>query len=421
MRIGTAVAARTGIFYGWWVVFAAGTITFLTGGTFVYGFSALFNPVIEEFGWSRASLSFAFSLRSEVGGIASPVVGFLADRVGPRRLMMAGVLIIVIGFVFLSQAQSLLTFYAAVVVIAVGMSCAAGPIGMVAVTHWFRRRRGQALSLLAAAVGMSGVMVVILTGLISAFGWRDALLIMAAVQLIIGFPMAMSIRNRPEELGLRPDGDIVETIPGDVLDPQPWTREMEEGATVREAIRHPSFWKLSLSVTLVNLGMLAVIVHQIPFLTSSVGLSDGLAGATVTVMLALSLIGRFGLGSMSDRFDPKYVMGTAAFLSGVSLLMFASLYEGWQLIYALPVFAIGWGGMIPTRPTLQAHYFGLRAFGAIQGLVFTVATFGALIGPVFAGWMYDETESYRLAFIILAACALAAVPLVLSIRSIETE
>jgi MFS family permease len=80
------------------------------------------------------------------------------------------------------------------------------------------------------------------------------------------------------------------------------------------------------------------------------------------------------------------------------------------------VFAIGWGGIIPVRPAFQAEYFGMRAFGAIQGLVFTVATLGGLIGPVFAGWMYDETESYRLAFLILAAIALISVPLILTIR-----
>lgn len=413
MNIAQPIVARTGIFYGWWIVFAAGAITFLTGGTFFYGFSALFNPVIDEFGWSRASLSFAFSLRSEVGGLASPVVGFIVDKTGPRRLMMGGVLVIVLGFVLLSRAQSLATFYAAVVVIAIGMSAAAGPIGMVAVTHWFHKKRGQALALLATAVGTSGVMVLILTGLISAFGWRDSLVIMAVVQLVICFPLAMTIRNRPEDLGLLPDGEIIETIPGDV---RPAVRPPAEGLTVREAIRNPDFWKLSFAVTLTNVGMIAVIVHQIPFFTSQAGLSDGLAGLSVSAMLLLSLIGRFGLGSLSDRVDPRYVMAFASGLGGVSLLLLASVYEGWQIIYALPVFAIGWGGVIPTRPTLQARYFGLRAFGAIQGVIFTIATLGALVGPVFAGWMYDETESYRLAFVIMSVGALLAVPLVLSIR-----
>jgi MFS family permease len=112
-------------------------------------------------------------------------------------------------------------------------------------------------------------------------------------------------------------------------------------------------------------------------------------------------------------------MAGACLLCGTSRLLFATVYEGWQIAYALPVFAIGWGGIIPVRPAFQAEYFGLKAFGAIQGLTFTVATLGALLGPVFAGWMFDETESYRLAFVILSAGGLVSVPLVLSMKRPE--
>ena len=125
MSIGTIVTARTGFFFGWWVVFASAAIVFLTGGTFFYGFGALFNPIVNEFGWSRAATSFAFSLRSEVGGIAAPIVGFLVDRVGARRLMVLGVLTVALGFVLLSRVQDLWAFYGSVVVIAIGMSAAA--------------------------------------------------------------------------------------------------------------------------------------------------------------------------------------------------------------------------------------------------------------------------------------------------------
>ena len=172
MSIGTLVASRTGIFFGWWVVFVSAALIFLTGGTFFYGFSVLFNPIVNEFGWSRAAVSFAFSLRSEVGGIAAPVVGFLVDRVGPRRLMVFGVVAVAVGFILLSRVETLWGFYGSVVVIAIGMSASVGPVGMVAVAHWFRRRRGRALAVMAMGAGSSGIMVVILAGLVSAFGWR---------------------------------------------------------------------------------------------------------------------------------------------------------------------------------------------------------------------------------------------------------
>jgi sugar phosphate permease len=412
LRLGTAVAERTGFFFGWWVVGASATIVFLTGGTFFYGFSALFNPIVAEFGWSRASVSFAFSLRSEVGGLASPIVGFMVDRVGSRRLMMGGVTLTALGFVLMSQMNSIAWFYFSVIVIAIGMSATGGPVGMVAIAHWFRRRRGRALSFMTAGAGTSGVMVLVLELLISSFGWRDALVVMGLTQFIVCFPLAMSIRNNPEEMGLLPDGDPVPPAEEGV----PAAPPDREGMTVRQAVRSGSFWKLSFAVMLVNLGMISVIVHQIPFFTNQLGVSEGLAAALVTTMTLISLTGRFGLGSLADVMDKRHVLAISFGLCGLALLLFATMYEAWQIIYALPVFAVGWGGIIPVRPAFQAEYFGMRAFGAIQGLVFTVATLGGLLGPVFAGWVYDEIENYRPAFALLGFIALLAVPMVLSIK-----
>jgi sugar phosphate permease len=416
LRIATAVTHRTGFFFGWWVVFACAAIVFLTGGTFFYGFGALFNPIVNDFGWSRASVSFAFSLRSEVGGLAAPVVGFMVDRVGSRRLMVAGVVLVALGFVLLSRIESLWGFYGAVVVIAIGMSATGGPVGMVAIAHWFRRQRGRALAAMTVGAGTSGVMVLVLAGLISAVGWRDALVIMAAVQLIVCVPLAMSVRNSPEEMGLAPDGDPF---------PSPSTGEarsnhMMEGLTVSEAVRSGTFWKMSIASGLASLGMIAIVVHQIPFFTSSVGLSEGMAAASVTVMTLLSLIGRLGFGHLADTMDKRFVMAAAYGLTGLALLLYASVYEPWQVIYVLPVFALGFGGSIPVRPAFQAEYFGLRAFGAIQGLAFTIATLGGLAGPVFAGWVYDVTESYRPAFMLLSIGSMLAVPLVLSVGKPDT-
>jgi sugar phosphate permease len=415
LRIGTLVASRTGLFFGWWVVFASAGIVFLTGGTFFYGFSALFNPIVREFGWSRAAVSFAFSLRTEVGGIAAPIVGFLVDRVGPRRLMVIGVIIVALGFFLLSRTQALWTFYGSIVVIAIGMSAAAGPVSMVAVTYWFRRRRGRALAFLAMGTGSSGIMVIVLAWLISAFDWRTALVIIAVVQLAVCIPLALSIRDRPEDIGLHPDGDQPDPGGDEKAAVAPGFAQ-HEGLTVRQALRSSAFWRLAMALSLGNLGTMAVIVHQIPFFTGSVGLSAGAAAASVTGMTLVSVGGRFGFGYVSDFIDKRFVMAGAYTLLALAVLLFAAIHQPWQIFLVLPLFGLGWGGIIPVRPALQAELFGLRAFGAIQGLVFTIATLGGLIGPVFAGWMYDQTESYRLAFVILAAAAFLAAPMLATLR-----
>jgi sugar phosphate permease len=415
LRFGTLVASRTGLFFGWWVVFASAAVVFLTGGTFFYGFSALFNPIVREFGWSRAAVSFAFSLRTEVGGIAAPIVGFLVDRVGPRRLMVIGVIIVALGFFLLSRTQELWEFYGSIVVIAIGMSAAAGPVSMVAVTYWFRRRRGRALAFLAMGTGSSGIMVVVLALLISAFDWRNALVIIAVVQLAVCIPLALSIRDRPEDIGLHPDGDTPDAGGDEKVAVAPGRME-PEGLTVRQALRSSAFWRMAIALSLGNLGTMAIIVHQIPFFTASVGLSEGAAAASVTGMTLVSVGGRFGFGYVSDFIDKRFVMAGAYILLALAVLLFAAIHQPWQIFLVLPLFGLGWGGIIPVRPALQAELFGLRAFGAIQGLVFTIATLGGLIGPVFAGWMYDQTESYRLAFVILAAAAFLAVPMLATLR-----
>ena len=316
MGIATAVLNRTGYFFGWWVVFACASIVFLTGGTFFYGFGALFNPIVNEFGWSRASVSFAFSLRSEVGGLAAPVVGFMVDRVGSRRLMIVGVALVSLGFILLSRVESLWAFYASVVVIAIGMSATGGPVGMVTIAHWFKRQRGRALAIMTVGAGASGVMVLVLSGLITAFGWRDALVIVAITQLVVCIPLALSIRNRPEDLGLEPDGDARPWVEG--VETQP-ARPPATGLTAREALKTSAFWKASLATGLGNVGVIAIVVHQIPFFTDSVGVSKGVAAASVTAMTLMSLLGRLGFGWMADQMDKRWVMAGAFALSGVSL------------------------------------------------------------------------------------------------------
>ena len=408
--------ARRGFYYGWWIVFASAAIIFLSAGTFFYGFGLLVAPLTREFGWSRAAISAAFSLRTEVGGIAAPLVGFAIDRFGVRRLVVSGVLVVALGFLLLSRVDSLLTFYGAVVVIAIGMSATGGSFGNVAIAHWFHRRRGRALGLMTLGGGISGTMVIVFAFLISSFGWRDAIVIVGVTQLLVATPLAFSIRNRPQDLGLPVDGIAEPPLesPGAAADLA--LGLASEGMTSREAIRSSLFWRVSLAIALGNFATTAVIVHQVPFLVESIDISEAAAALSVTIMTALSLAGRLGFGSAADIIAKRYVMAAALLCICASLFLMATVRHPWQLAYVLPLFGLGFGGSIPVRSSLQAEYFGLRAFGAIQGLMLTVATVGGFFGPVLAGWLYDLSASYRLAFLLLALGPLAAIPLIATAR-----
>ena len=169
---------------------------------------------------------------------------------------------------------------------------------------------------------------------------------MAVVQLVVCFPLAMSIRNRPDELGLYPD-DEKPALLEDGTEARP---EHAEGLTASQAVRTRAFWQLSLAVMLTNVGMIAVIVHQIPFFTKSIGISEGLAAGSVTAMTLISLSGRFGMGALADVMDKRHVLASSFGICALALVLFATIYEPWQIIYVLPVFAFGWGGIIPVAP-----------------------------------------------------------------------
>jgi sugar phosphate permease len=385
---------------------------FLSAGTFFYGFGLLVTPLTDEFGWSRAAVSAAFSLRTEVGGVAAPVVGFAVDRVGVRRLLIAGVWVVALGFVLLSWSDSLWAFYGAVVVIAIGNSASGGATATVTVANWFRRQRGRALGFMTLGGGVSGLMAIVFAWLISTFGWRDALLIAGLGQLVICFPLALSIRNRPQDMGLQVDGlDADDLPPAERVEA---ATEAGGGWTSSEAVRSMLFWRVALVYAFSNFATTAIIVHKVPFLTESVGVSEGFAAATVSIMTGLSIIGRLGFGSTADILPKRLVTAVALAAIALGVALFGTVESNWQLLYVLPIFGIGFGGIIPVRSTLQAEYFGLRAFGAIQGLTLTISTVGAFAGPILAGWLYDVTGDYRIAFLLLALGPLVAIPLILT-------
>ena len=179
-------APKSGLYEGWIVVVAAGFLIFLISSSFVYGFGAIFTSVRAEFGWSAAATSVAFSVRSEVGGIASPVVGYAIDRWGPTRTLYYGIVLMVIGILGISVMTSLWQFYAAMFVIALGTTAAGGQVGQSAIATWFRRRRARAMSFMTVGAGLGGTMVVVFAYMVDELGWRTALRIIAVVVLVVG-------------------------------------------------------------------------------------------------------------------------------------------------------------------------------------------------------------------------------------------
>jgi len=415
-----ALVRAVPFFYGWWVAIATALIILIASSSPLYVFSALIDPLEEEFGWSRAAIGAGPSIAAVMWGLTTPVAGYLVDRVGARRLLAAGVLLVGGGNLVISQIQALYQFYIVAAVIAVGMGLAGLPVCAVAVAYWFVKRRGLALGIMSAGAGASGIMVLLATLLIALFDGRTGVMILGIGQLATGIPLALTVRHRPQEIGLLPDGEP--SALGEAS-ANPLSEAVErggegsgigqsEGFAIGQALHARSFWLLAAALILAYVGSLAVIIHSIPYLDESGGFTEEGAALIAMGIPFGSLVGRLGFGWLADYLSKRWLLVAAWVLQGLGILVFAAVNSPWQAVIFLLLFPTGFGGAVTVLPALLAEYFGLRAFGGIQGLLMTAGMLGGFTGPILAGAVYDVVDSYRPAFLVLALAALTAAVLV---------
>jgi sugar phosphate permease len=404
------------IFYGWWIVLATSLIHLWGAGTFFYSFTAFFNPIVETFGWSYAATSVAASIRSIEGGIASPLVGFAADRFGARRLMFLGAILTGMGFLLFSRIYSLWSFYLLFAFLSVGSSLLLPVPGWTVVTNWFLKKRGTALGMLSAAIGLGGGLVYAVNGLIAFCGWRTTLVIIGIGTWVIGIPFSLIVRDRPESHSLSPDGEEPALsspgLPGGV---QEAVTGPAEGFSLGEAMKTRAFWGIALVVTISAATVHAVTVHVMPYLIS-VDFSREGASLVASILIFASIAGRFGLGWLGNRMDNRYLVALGITLQALGLLILAGARNPWLAGLFVATFGPGYGGVITMRLTLQAQYYGRRAFGTIQGVFTGITIIGTFTSPLLTGRCYDLYGDYNPAWFVMAALNLAVIPLALQIR-----
>ncbi len=190
-----------GIFYGWWIVSACFLIAFYFGGI-VYGFTAFFEPIAEEFGWSYTQVSIAFSLRGLEMGILAPLMGFLVDRFGPRKVVFSGVIITGFGLILITVINSLVMFYIAFILFALGGSGCASTVLMTTVAQWFRRNVGKAMGIVVCGFGAGGILIPLIVWVIDLYGWRTALIILGLGMWALGIPLSLCPPPYPRTIRL---------------------------------------------------------------------------------------------------------------------------------------------------------------------------------------------------------------------------
>jgi MFS family permease len=396
--------AEPRIFYGWWVVAAAFAITFLGFGS-AYTFSAFLEPLQRDFGASRGSVSSVFSLAGFLYFGLGIVSGPLADRFGPRPLVVSGMVLLGVGLALASAAQNLIEVDAAYGLgVGLGIGCAYVPaIG--AVQRWFVRRRGFASGLAVAGIGVGTlVMPPLASLLIGSLGWRGAYLVLGALALVLGCGMALLVENDPRGRALNPDGDALAG-----------SSAQADGAAVGEAIRSGRFISLYAACLICSFGVFVPFVHLVPFARDH-GIAAPMAALLLSVIGLGSTAGRFFLGTIADRMGRERSLLMMYVGMAASLAIWALSANAWSLAVFAAVYGVFYGGWVAVLPAVVTDYFGGRNVSGIIGVLYTSVAFGTLIGPSAAGFAFDLSHSYELPIVasaasnVLAAIIVALMP-----------
>jgi MFS family permease len=388
----------------WWLVIVGCITHAVNTGLSYFGMSAYFPSFEREFGWSRTAISGAFSLARIESGLLGPMEGYVTDRVGPQRMMFIGLFLCVAGFLALSLVDSLPMLYAVIVLgIVLGSSLGYNMPISVLIAKVFRERRSLAFGIFRMGPGVSGPMVPLVGWMIGLWGWRTAALISGCILLAIGFPLACVIKKIYSQEEAAGEGD--QAFPGDPKDSPRSSNDPQ--FTLKQALRHRSFWLLSVAMGLRHLVTEGVSVHFVILLVDR-GWSTEAASTLLGISALIGAPARIGMGWLGDLLDKRrLVMGLLLALS-ISVLLMGYTAEAVVFTTCMIVYSLAYGGLAALQEPIRADYFGTRAFATIQGMSRSVVTAGTFLGPIIAGFFYDVTKSYTIAFGVFAVVSLMA-------------
>lgn len=356
------------IFYGWWIVGAAFIIGFFIAGSMFLSFTAFFEPIADEFGWSYAEVSLGFSLRGMALGLFAPLIGILVDRWGPKRLIFLGAIAAASGVLLLSKVSSLAMFYTAFILMAVGLSSCTLTVLMTAVANWFHAKVGLASGIVTCGFGFGGLLIPVIVRLIDSFGWRSCLVILALVMLALLLPLSFIFRHKPEQYGYMPDNKAYNQREIEIS--QETAASTTEKPGMKELLTSKAFWHLAIAFTTFHTSLISLVAHIMPYL-SSINMTRANASIVATAMPLISIIGSLTFGRLGDKLKRKNVAALTYGMTCIGLIFLAltSTLGLWALAPFLFFYSIGYGGGNAMRPSLTSEVFGRESFGKVFGLM----------------------------------------------------
>jgi sugar phosphate permease len=392
------------IFYGWWMVGAGSLMQFVQSTLLLQSFGAYFAVLRDDRGWSKTELSGAAALHQVEAAILGPLLGWFIDRFGAQWVIRSGVVLFGTGFMLLSCIDSLLAFYGAFIVTALGASlCGFFPLN-VSLIHWFERHRARALSSMQIGMAAGGLCVPLVAWALATWGWRATAFASGILIIVICLPLSFVFRHRPEDGGLKMDGLDVDTQ-GLPVRSTSESKAVTRDFTAREALRTPAFWLLSLGHGFALFVVTGINTHAITHMKEGLGYSIEAASFVITLQTVAQLCG-VGVGAwIGDRLN-KRLVSAGCMLGHMSGLLFLTYASGAAMIVAYALLhGAAWGLRGPMMQAIRADYFGRSAIGMILGLSFMIMLVGQVGGPMIAGILADMTGNYRAGFTVLALLA----------------
>jgi MFS family permease len=376
--------------------------------------SAFFNPIVEQFRWSYLVVSLAASLLAVELGILAPIAGFLTDRFGPRKVIFCSTLLSGMGLFLLSRINSLLVFYIAFGILSIGLSGFGQVVTTTAVANWFDKKVGRATGFAIAGYGAGGILMPLIVWLIAHWGWRMSFAILGIATCLILLPTSLFLRHKPEQYGYLPDGEISDL-------PKTKPNEMERiGSgevtfTALRAMRTKTFWLLGFALTMQLMVFNAMIVHIMPYF-ASMGLPRSRAALVAMFIPLSSIAGRLAFGWLADLFDRRYLLVLCLLFESIGLALLSHAKGMWHLITFLAFFGPALGGAVVLRSIILREHFGRRTLGSVQGLITALMAIGAIVGPTYAGWVFDVRGGYQIVWLTFTGAMLAGIPGILAIK-----
>ncbi len=396
-----------GIFHGWFIVSTGAFVTMLAMGA-VGGFGVFVIPMSDEFGWSRSTISLAVAVSSLVGGVSQPIIGRIFDKLGGRKLILVGVLVMGVGTATLTLTNHII-FLVIVFGIFISIGRSAGTMNTmgVLVSRWFQRRRSLAIALISGGGSLGGLLIVPLIAFVMPIiGWRNTWLMLGLLMLGLALPLIyIFIRNDPSDMGLLPDGDSPMSLDDDGVTTQARRQSPLESRDWKDAFRSVPMWQLLGGYMVCGITTTMMSAHFVPYAVEE-GFSPSMAATAFGVLSLMNLIGVLSIGFLGDRFGRKNLLTLVYAFRGIGFVILILAPGMWGLFGFAIVGGMAWLATVPLTTALTADVYGIRNVGVLSGLVFMSHQIGGAASIQIAAILRDVTGNYDLPF-ALAGVTLA--------------